>query len=109
MKRGLGPLLAVAGGVIVAAAVGWWWATYQDVIRYAYISSREAGYCLVGETDICALARALCRGTHPVALINYSSLSLWAGLLVLSAGLIVGGWQKVPRSDTRPTPDDLWF
>ncbi len=107
--RRAGLALMLGGGGVIAAAIAWWWLTYQDVIRYAYLSSKEAGYCLVGETDICALARALCRGAHPLALINYSSLSLWAGVLVLCAGLTVDGWQK-PRPDNRPsTPDDLWY
>ena len=108
MKR-VGFLLMIGGGIFIATAVAWWWVTYRDVISYAYISSKEAGYCLVGETDICALARALCRGAHPLAIIDYSSLSLWGGVLLLCSGLTLDGWRKPERSDRPVTPDDLWY
>jgi hypothetical protein len=108
MKRA-GLVLMFGGGLFIAAAVAWWWMTYRDVITYAYLSSKEAGYCLIGETDICALARALCRGAHPLAIINYSSLSLWVGLLLLCAGLTLDGWRKPQRKDGPFAPEDLWY
>jgi len=108
VKR-VGVALMFGGGLSIAAAAAWWWLTYRDVIQYAYISPREAGYCLIGETDICVLARALCRGTHPLAIINYSSLSLWAGLLLLCTGLTVDGWRRPDKSQRAVTPDDLWY
>jgi hypothetical protein len=55
------------------------------------LPASQGGYCLVGETDACALARALCRGAHPLDIVGYSSVGLWLGFLVLCAGLIVDG------------------
>ena len=80
----LGFVLLAVGALMVTGAVGWWWFTYSDVIRYDYISAREAGACLVGDSDICRLARALCRGAHPLALINYRAATFWIGVAALS-------------------------
>jgi len=81
-------LLLTTGALTVLGAIGWWWVTYNDVIRYAYISPGEAGLCLVGDSDICRLARALCRGEHPLAIINYRAAAFWIGTASLSASLI---------------------
>ncbi|MDR3467882.1 MAG: hypothetical protein P4M07_18275 [Xanthobacteraceae bacterium] len=81
------------GVLVVAAAVAWWWLTFRDVISYDYISTREAAVCLLGRSDTCDLARSLCRGAHPLALLSYWWGSFWIGLLVVSASLAVGGPQ----------------
>jgi hypothetical protein len=80
-------LLSV-GIVVVVGSVGWWWLTYHEVIRYDYIGLAEAGVCLVSETSICHLARALCRSTHPLAIRDYSSCALWLGLAAVSIALL---------------------
>jgi hypothetical protein len=82
-------VLLSTGLVVVLGSVGWWWLTYQEVIRYDYIGLAEASACLVSETSICHLARALCRSTHPLAIIDYRSPALWLGVAALSASLIV--------------------
>jgi hypothetical protein len=83
------PIALLALGALVLAASGaWWWTTYGDVIRYNYISAKEAGVCLFGDSEICRLARALCRGAHPISLIAYRAVAFWLGLAVLSGGLI---------------------
>jgi hypothetical protein len=84
----LAGLLLAAGALTLIGAIGWWWVTYADVIRYAYMSPREAGVCLVGDSDICRLARALCRGAHPVAIINYRAPTFWIGVAALSSSLL---------------------
>jgi hypothetical protein len=84
----LSTLLLAVGAVILAGAVGWWWLTYRDVISYSYISAGEAGTCLVGDSDICRLARALCRGAHPLTLINYRAAAFWVGIASLSFSLL---------------------
>jgi hypothetical protein len=102
--------LMIVGAVFMLIAIGWWWLTYRDVIGYAYIPAREAGYCLVGETDICALARVLCRGAHPLALANYSSISLWLGFAMLCSGLWMDGWRRpAEHNDRGIVPDEGWF
>ena len=109
MKR-LAAALVMLGAAAMIVALGWWWLTYRDVIQFAYLSAREAGYCIVGETDICALARALCRGTHPLTIATYSSLSLWAGFGLFCIGLVVDGWRQPEGADDRPiVPTDFWF
>ena len=83
------PLVLVGLGVLVLAASSvWWWITYGDVIRYDYISAQEASECLLGDSDICRLARALCRGAHPVSVIAYRAAAFWIGLAFLSASAV---------------------
>jgi len=91
-------LLVALGVSSVVASVGWWWLTYGDVIRYDYISAREAGVCLVGDSDICRLARALCRGAHPSVLIAYRAAAFWIGVTAVSASLMVSGGRKASRA-----------
>jgi hypothetical protein len=88
----LSHVLLAAGALVVSIAAGWWWLTYSDVIRYDYISIQEASVCLVGESTICHLARALCRGAHPVSVVAYSAATFWVGVATLSASLIRLGW-----------------
>ena len=78
--------LLAAGAFVLCTSVGWWWLTYSDVIGYDYISIREAGRCLTGDSDICRLARSLCRTSHPLALLDYSASAFWIGLVALSSG-----------------------
>jgi hypothetical protein len=102
--------LVLLGAAVMIAALGWWWLTYRDVIQFAYISVHEAGYCIVGETDICALARALCRGAHPLAIATYASLSLWLGFGLLCIGLVIDGWRQPEGDDDPPiVPTNFWF
>jgi hypothetical protein len=109
VKR-LAASLVMLGAAAMIVAIGWWWLTYREVIAFAYLPAREAGYCLVGETDICALARALCRGAHPLAIETYSSLALWAGFGLLCIGLAVDGWRQPEDADDRAiVPTDFWF
>jgi hypothetical protein len=81
-------MLRVAGAAIAAAALVWWWATFGDVVQYGYLSWREAGGCLVSDSDLCALARVLCLGAHPRALAAYWTSAFWLGVGVLSLGLL---------------------
>lgn len=103
--------MLVTGGIAtLVLAIAWWWLTYREVIGYGYIAPREAGYCLIGETDICALARALCRGAHPLDIEDYSSIGLWIGFLVLCSGLVLDGWKRAgEEKESGIVPHDLWF
>jgi uncharacterized membrane protein len=78
--------LALGIGVLVLAVL-WWWITYRDVVNYAYLSTREAGLCLVGHSDLCDLARALCRGTHAATALNYWWGTFWIGVAIASLSL----------------------
>jgi len=86
-------LLVISGLAIVALSIGWWWVTYRDVIGYSYLSLPDAGVCLVSNTDICQLARSLCRSTHPLAVAAYWSASIWVGVAALCASLVTGSTQ----------------
>jgi hypothetical protein len=86
MKR-LGFFLLAIGAATLVGSVAWWWLTYRDVISYSYISASEASTCLVGDSDICRLARALCRGAHPLTLVTYRAAAFWIGLALASASL----------------------
>jgi hypothetical protein len=90
-------LLLAAGALTLAGAIGWWWITYRDVIGYDYISPGEAGVCLIGDSDICRLGRALCRGAHPLTLINYRAATFWIGIAALSSSLMT-----LARAGTAP-------
>jgi hypothetical protein len=90
--------LLALGGLAVAASTGWWWLTYGDVIHYNYISASEASTCLVGDSEICRLARTLCRGAHPVALIAYRAATFWLALAALSASLMTLGRETAATS-----------
>lgn len=92
----VGPLLLAVGGAVVAAAIVWWWITYGEVVNYGYLSWREAGHCLVRNSDICSLAAALCLGSHPRLLVAYWSSALWLGLIAVSASLLIVGRAKAP-------------
>lgn len=53
-----------------------------------------AGSCLVGNSDICTLAKALCLGSHPRGLIAYWTSTFWIGSIVLSISLLTTGRTK---------------
>ncbi|MCP1845608.1 hypothetical protein ACVIHI_008923 [Bradyrhizobium sp. USDA 4524] len=88
MARRAANLLSV-GIVVLVFAIVWWWITYRDVVLYAYLSIPEAGLCLVGRSDICDLARSLCRGEHPGSIVKYWWGTFWIGMLVASASLVL--------------------
>ena len=82
-------LLLPMGAAIVIAAVAWWWTTFGIVVGYGYLSWVEAGRCLVGDSDLCALAKVLCLGAHPRTFIAYWSSAFWLGVGVLSLSLLL--------------------
>jgi hypothetical protein len=87
--------LVASGLIVVALSIGWWWITYREVIGYNYLSLTSAGLCLVSNTDICQLARSLCRSTHPLAIIDYWSASIWIGTAALCASMVTATARKV--------------
>lgn len=98
----LGLSVLSLGAAVVALAVAWWWLTFRDVISYEYLSAHDAAACLFGRSDVCDLARSLCRGAHPLAIANYWWGSFWIGLIIASTSLAVGGVREsrnaLPRS-----------
>jgi hypothetical protein len=93
MTRATSALLVI-GGATVVGAIAWWWITYGEVVNYGYLSWREAGDCLVLNSDICSLAKALCLGSHPRVLFAYWTSVFWLGLIVLSISLLTSGRSK---------------
>jgi hypothetical protein len=87
-----------AGGIVVTlAALGWWWRTYYEVVGYGYLSWPEAGRCLVGDSTICSLAKALCLGSHPRNFVAYWSSVFWSGVALLSVSALVSGDRKLTQ------------
>ena len=97
MRRTTPTLLSIGGGAILVAALGWWWTTYGEVVAYGYLSWREAGVCLIGNSEICTLAKALCFGAHPRFVIAYWSSAFWVALAILSASLLTAGRMEAFR------------
>ncbi len=89
--RSLSFLCVALGAVAVTGSAVWWWITYGQVIQYDYISAGEAGLCLVGDSEICRLARSLCRGAHPSEAIAYRAAAFWIGVASVSASLMMPG------------------
>jgi hypothetical protein len=86
--RRLTPVLIALGSATIVAAIAWWWITYGEVVGYGYLSWREASGCLVQNSDICSLAKALCLGSHPRVFLAYWASVFWLGVIVLSASLL---------------------
>jgi hypothetical protein len=97
MRLGLTPTLLALGSVTVLGAIAWWWITFGEVVRFGYLSWREAGDCLVQTSDICSLAKALCLGSHPRLLIAYWASVFWLGIVVLSASLLTSERARVAQ------------
>ena len=94
---GIPKLLLAVGAAIILGALIWWWTTFGDVVRYGYLSWREAGQCLVRDSDICALAKVLCLGAHPRIVIAYWASAFWIGLGVLSLSLLAPSLPREAR------------
>ena len=97
MRPRLKPALLALGSATVLSAIAWWWSTFGDVIRFGYLSWREAGGCLVQDSDICSLAKALCLGSHPRLLIAYWASVFWLGIVVLCASLLTSERARVAQ------------
>src|ERR1700722_8822057 len=97
MRPRLKPALLALGSATVLSAIAWWWSTFGDVIRFGYLSWREAGGCLAQNSDICSLAKARCLGSHPRFLIAYWASVFWLGVVVLSGSLLTSERAKVAQ------------
>jgi hypothetical protein len=87
------PAFIVAGVALSLAAIVWWWQTYWQVVGFGYLSWPEAGKCLIVDSTICTLAKALCLGSHPREFLAYASTALWGGVALLSVGLCLGPYR----------------
>jgi hypothetical protein len=74
---------------------------FGDVIACDYLSWPQAERCLVNDSDICALAKMLCLGSHPRALVAYSTSAFWLGLGIISIGLLAAQMRIEVPSQTR--------
>lgn len=81
--------LLVVSALITAGALVWWWRTFGEVVGYGYLSWTEAGRCLVSDSDICTLAKALCSGTHPRDFLAYWTSAFWVGFALFSLSLFL--------------------
>jgi hypothetical protein len=97
MKLRLTHALLALGSATVVGAIAWWWITFDDVIRFGYLSWPEAEGCLIQNSDICSLAKALCLGSHPRFLIAYWASIFWLGVVIVSASLLTFERTSVAR------------
>jgi hypothetical protein len=85
--------VALLGGLTLLAAIGWWWLVYQPVVLSALLSPAQALPCLVGSSDICTLAQALCKASHPFGIRHYYAAISWISFGLLSGGLLLATWR----------------
>jgi hypothetical protein len=90
--------LVVISSLGLAAALFWWWWTFDYVVVNGYMPWSEAGVCLVRDSDICALAKALCIGSHPRAFISYGATAFWIGASLLSMSLWLSAVRRPPAA-----------
>ena len=89
--------LAVLAAIGLAAVLFWWWWTFDFVVGNGYMPWSEAGICLVRDSDICALAKALCLGSHRRVFASYQATAFWIGAALLSTSLWANAWRN-PRA-----------
>jgi hypothetical protein len=90
MTVGFRRALLALGGATVLDAMAWWWITFGEVVRFGYLSRHEPGGCLVQNSDIWSLAKALCLGSHPRFLIAYwTSARSGSACPMLSVSLLI--------------------
>ncbi|MFT4182725.1 MAG: hypothetical protein QM636_12510 [Rhizobium sp.] len=93
-KTHLPILISFVGGIAVALGLAWWWLVFSEVIKAEYIGYGQAATCIVGTSDLCSLAEALCKANHFLGIKYYSSELFWSGLATLSVGLILTSRQR---------------
>ena len=82
----------------LASVLFWWWWTFDVVVGNGYMPWSEAVVCLVRDSDICALAKALCLGSHPRAFVSYQATAFWIGAALLSTSLWANAWRNPPAA-----------
>jgi hypothetical protein len=90
--------ISLLGGLALLAAVGWWWLVYRPVVLSALLSPAQALPCLIGRSDICTLAQALCKADHLFGIRHYYAIVPWIGIVLLSGGLLLASWRRSPAS-----------
>lgn len=91
-------LLAAIGLAVTALSAGWWWLIFGTVVESGYITHVQAATCLVGTSDLCNLAQALCTNDHLFGIRWYAPEAFWAGAAMLTAALV----HVTIRADNQP-------
>jgi hypothetical protein len=89
-SRALPPVISTFAAlalIVLTAALVWWWWTFDYVVANGYMPWTQASVCLLRDNDICALAKALCLGSHPRAYATYQATAFWIGAATLSLSL----------------------
>lgn len=81
--------LIALGLLTLVTAAAWWWVVYSQVVGSAALSVGEAAPCLIGTSDLCSLAQALCRGDHFLGIRRYSPDLFWIGIAATSLGALL--------------------
>jgi len=89
MTRRLSLALWLLGAATLLLSVAWWWVVYRQVVNSALISMPRAVPCLVGSSDLCTLAQALCTSSnHLLGIRHYQTFLFWTGAGLVAAALV---------------------
>ncbi|HEV7322852.1 MAG TPA: hypothetical protein VGO04_29980 [Ensifer sp.] len=80
-------IVTAIGAILFLLGIGWWWLVFRQVIAADYLTLPQAARCLVGTTDICTLAQALCQSDHVLGITRYSTEIFWTSAPLLVLGL----------------------
>lgn len=92
-SRSLALSLSSIGALAVVTVVAWWWIVFSRQIGSGSLPLANALPCLARNTDICALAEALCTQDHFLGITRYSPVAFWASLALISGGF-AAAWKR---------------
>lgn len=81
--------LGLFGALAIAAAVTWWAILFPTVVDNTGLTLGEALPCIASNSELCSLAMALCGAHHLFGIQHYSPGLFWAGIVLLSASLLL--------------------
>jgi hypothetical protein len=89
-SRKLNLALWLLGSAALLVSVAWWWVVFRQVINSALISMPRAVPCLVGSSDLCVLAQALCTSSnHFLGIRHYETYLFWTGAGVVAVAAML--------------------
>ncbi|WP_214473220.1 hypothetical protein [Mesorhizobium sp. dw_380] len=88
--------LEAVGIVLTLVALVWWAIVYAQVMSNTGFPIERTLPCLLRTSDRCSLAMSLCKSWHVLGIKRYSPELLWAGAVVSSLALLLGGFMQNP-------------
>ncbi|RYC10987.1 hypothetical protein [Ciceribacter ferrooxidans] len=100
-------LLGMLGTTVTTLAFGWWWLIFGAIVGDGYITRAQAATCLIGTSDLCNLAQALCTNNHLFGIRWYGPEALWAGAALLAAALATLTIRADARATNQPSSTEV--